>query len=137
MRISDWSSDVCSSDLLLAHTEIISAAVPGHDHRRPFKLIPRDVDDEAVPFEPCMAGLAVARVRIEFAADIVGGDSEALKQEKRQQLGTMAAGTTREMTNADGSPTPIVASVQRRSQLKPQNGGEGKRVDGRVDTGGP
>src|SRR3546814_15438160 len=118
MRISDWSSDVCSSDLLLAHTEIISAAVPGHDHRRPFKLIPRDVDDEAVPFEPCMAGLAVARVRIEFAADIVGGDSEALKQEKRQQLGTMAAGTQREQYNLDDSHMPTVDTQHRRPQLQ-------------------
>src|SRR3546814_20701959 len=68
-------------------------------------------------FRSCMAGPAVARVRIEFAADIVGGESEALKQEKRQKLGTMASGTTREMINVDGSPMPIVDSVQRRSKF--------------------
>src|SRR3546814_13190459 len=105
MRISDWSSDVCSSDLLLAHTEIISAAVPGHDHRRPFKLIPRDVDDEAVPFEPCMAGLAVARVRIEFAAAIYGGASEALKPEKRSDGGRGGEGGVR-TCKSRGSPYP-------------------------------
>src|SRR3546814_17623095 len=43
MRISDWSSDVCSSDLHRSDTG--RASVDGHDHRH--RYTPRVTDSEA------------------------------------------------------------------------------------------
>src|SRR3546814_6026263 len=58
MRISDWSSDVCSSDLMLAHRQIIVRA-PDRDRLRPVMpgeasrvgegaLVAQDIDEDAV-----------------------------------------------------------------------------------------
>src|SRR3546814_11514692 len=41
MRISDWSSDVCSSDLIIAR--VLRGALIGHDHRLNANIIEKMV----------------------------------------------------------------------------------------------
>src|SRR3546814_6972492 len=45
MRISDWSSDVCSSDLLIAPESDRVAAVDRHDRDRRPRTLPRRRDE--------------------------------------------------------------------------------------------
>src|SRR3546814_21094394 len=60
MRISDWSSDVCSSDLSFAHSYVRNMIVPGENAKRALRmeslelqryreLVDADVDTDALP----------------------------------------------------------------------------------------
>src|SRR3546814_9018284 len=88
MRISDWSSDVCSSDLLaqvMAGDE--SGAEPAqHDgagqHRQ------RDLRGESGEFEP--AAVAGGQLRQRFAQRVAGGGQQA----KRDRAGADAVPRT-------------------------------------------
>src|SRR3546814_6547274 len=50
MRISDWSSDVCSSDLNACHAHDLVMGQPGKFPQRPYHCVERigDADDKSV-----------------------------------------------------------------------------------------
>src|SRR3546814_341738 len=79
MRISDWSSDVCSSDLLHLHRD------PAGDRRQPDR-------DLAEPFEPA------ARAPADEAEDpcIVGGGAGQRHDHRRAAPGDAGADATRQ-----------------------------------------
>src|SRR3546814_10142930 len=71
MRISDWSSDVCSSDLVLLQDVM----------RRAADVVGRDLADEARDIDAGRAGLDAGRVVAEVAA--AGLDQRGLAVERR------------------------------------------------------
>src|SRR3546814_3909744 len=79
MRISDWSSDVCSSDLLAGYAELHRIAdrrtvlQPGHAQLQLGEMRGDVVDQPVAQF--------LARV------DVVGADNELGEVGRRQQLG--------------------------------------------------
>src|SRR3546814_15025036 len=109
MRISDWSSDVCSSDLLM----------PSEEERRPGE-IRGELDEEEQQCEP--APLRAARMEDhrerEAQADIKDGPGEREDPAGRHDRWQVERGE------------PAVAIADRKSVV------EGKRVSVRVDHGG-
>src|SRR3546814_7759223 len=90
MRISDWSSDVCSSDLMLAHRQIIVRA-PDRDRLRPVMpgeasrvgegaLVAQDIDEDAV------ASLGMQSIdRLREDARIIDGGRDRLLAHTRSE----------------------------------------------------
>src|SRR3546814_4709624 len=77
MRISDWSSDVCSSDLDKAHDELSGLSDSGTVERNPAKILEQhrflDLDDDGVP-EPYIVWVdatteKVLRIAIRYDTD--------------------------------------------------------------------
>src|SRR3546814_20653860 len=92
MRISDWSSDVCSSDLVLLQDVL----------RRAADVVGRDLADEARDIDAGRAGLDAGRVVAEVAA--AGLDQRGLAVERRVNVaeGLGVGGVRQTPGTADG-----------------------------------
>src|SRR3546814_6356730 len=87
MRISDWSSDVCSSDLLLAlhHAGIAGQEAAALQHRAQARLVERQRLGDAVAHRARLTGEAAALHRaddVELIAAV--GDQERLGEDHAQ-----------------------------------------------------
>src|SRR3546814_7535886 len=98
MRISDWSSDVCSSDLLAQYVEraIGAAAAIGADPLA--HVVAGDLDHSALDIaQRCNAG---RRYRFSFAETAPKGNPhEGNHPERRQRLAAAAADRSEEHTS--------------------------------------
>src|SRR3546814_18926778 len=106
MRISDWSSDVCSSDLLIMANQEALAALLTREQGKP---------------------LAEARGEIAYAANFIEWFAEEAKRVYGDVLPSHA-GDKRIVVLKQ--PIGVVAAVDRQSVVW------GQRVSGRVDLGG-
>src|SRR3546814_19109816 len=71
MRISDWSSDVCSSDLVVALADVLGAFAPGQ-----WRLAEGDVADQVERADP------LSQLLLDFVGQLVPQD--ALRSEERR-----------------------------------------------------
>src|SRR3546814_17258198 len=77
MRISDWSSDVCSSDLFEADRNAAALACY-HDDARSLETVVRAFFSEA--------GVGISREAVAFLASQLGGDRELTRRELEKVL---------------------------------------------------
>src|SRR3546814_20475877 len=68
MRISDWSSDVCSSDLVVALADVLGAFAPGQ-----WRLAEGDVADQVERADP------LSQLLLDFVGQLVPQDALAGK----------------------------------------------------------
>src|SRR3546814_19183437 len=98
MRISDWSSDVCSSDLLAANDELLRRAQEGRVLTRPelavllatAKLALQDaIEASDLPDDPALAGDLAAAFPAEMQRDFAGAIAD--HQLRREIIATKSA----------------------------------------------
>ena len=84
-----------------------------NNHGWPAKLVPGDIDDEAIPFQPRMSAAPSAVRVVEIPEDVFGRDVEATVEMVRQQVGTVTTRAAWEIFFADAPPESPVDCLQR------------------------
>src|SRR3546814_19672424 len=128
MRISDWSSDVCSSDLLA------DGGVELHRHRLQVRQI--RVENLAVEDEADIAQCRFGQAETGFALDGHGGGD----RDGRSRLAVDPEGEADRRQFLEryilGQTVYHVKTTGRNVERERKSGGEGKRWSGRVESGG-
>lgn len=97
---------------------LVDRRVAGHDDCWPPELVSRNVECQAVQFEPSVAAETLAIVVIEHPAHVVGNDAKASVQVECKKFGAVTAGAPRIVVDIDLLPVDAIDSVKRSLQLR-------------------